>query len=76
MDWRKKHGLAIMPNLRSKDSRRGFELLWLPIRAVIITTFVGYVILYLMRIQNLFLRAQEYRDIFDFMARDLLSSMR
>ncbi len=73
---RRKYKLLILPNLRSKDLRRGFELLWPPIRAVIIATFVGYAVLYLMRIQNLFLRAQEYRDIFDFMARDLLSPFR
>ncbi len=73
---RRKYNLMVVPNLRSNDLRRGFELLWPPIRAVIMATFVGYAVLYLMRIQNLFLRAQEYRDIFDFMARDLLSPVR
>lgn len=73
---RRKYPLMVVPNLRSNDLRRGFELLWPPVRAVIIATFVGYAVLYLMRIQNLFLRAQDYRDIFDFMARDLLSPMR
>lgn len=73
---RRKYALMVVPNLRSSDLRRGFELLWPPVRAVILATFVGYAVLYLMRIQNLFLRAQEYRDIFDFMARDLLSPMR
>ncbi len=73
---RRKYALMVVPNLRSNDLRRGFELLWPPVRAVILATFVGYAVLYLMRIQNLFLRAQEYRDIFDFMARDLLSPVR
>ncbi len=70
-------GLAVvMPDLLSSDPRRGFQHFWPPLRAVLVATFIAYIMLYLMRIQNLFLREQSYTNIFAFMFDDILNPLR
>ncbi|MEM9735047.1 MAG: hypothetical protein AAF908_00380 [Pseudomonadota bacterium] len=68
-----RYGRILVPYVWSEDLRRGFEYLWPPVRAVLLTTFAGYALLYLMRVQNLFLRSQTYESIFDYLLQDILA---
>ena len=70
---RERFGFQLVLDLRSSNSRnrRGFELLEPVMRPCIYATIVAFMMAFLMRIQNVYLRNNQYDNIYNFMFSDI-----
>src|SRR4029079_406323 len=62
---KEKSDLRLPPCAIDNDSRRGFEVFEGFYMSVLLATLFGYIASYLMRVQNLFLRTDDYYNLFD-----------